>query len=129
LGLLALAAAGCGGSQSTAASQTTAEGFTADAIVHCVVAGGGHREQESPILPKGFPKQAEMAGLRAQEGDVAVVYVSRQPVFNESIARGVEAIHEFEEATVMRGGRALMMVQPKHFAASERKLVVGCVEP
>jgi hypothetical protein len=119
-----LALAGCGGDGESA---TAAALPTAKEMLLCMIAAGGHRGDQTPQEPTGFPAHVEAAMLQGPTYDHVGFYISRKPVFTPRVAREFEALQEFHAET-LRDGRVLMVSLPKYLTPETKELALACLE-
>lgn len=112
--------AGCGSSaEPLSVVPTRAE------VTHCLVAAGARPWSLDPSEPSSAPRHFEKVFVLAPNGDPVGVLLSNRPVFSARVARGYEAIHEYE-ASITLSGRALLLLD-RFDTGPDRRFALRCL--
>jgi hypothetical protein len=113
----------CGGGSSSAAGPAQIPGKAE--LTQCILAAGGHRWGQTPILPKGFPTGLTEVFMIGPEYAHLSYYIAKRPVFSQKTVRAFAEIQEYR-AYVRFNGRVLVLLDPD-IQQKDREIGFSCL--
>ncbi len=99
--------------------------LTTAAVKGCLLEAGAAPEALSPQRPKGAPRHVQHVFFEGPVTGHIAIFLASEPVFGQGLARAYTDLNEYR-ATVARGGRALILLDPES-PNPNRALAFKCV--
>jgi hypothetical protein len=108
---IAILLAGCGGGDGSSDDSTLAPALNPAAVRGCLLRAGAEPEALAPLRPDGAPRHPQHVFFEGPVTGHIAIFLAPKPIFTERLAKAYTAIQEYR-ATVARGGRALILLDP-----------------